>query len=222
MDTESADRSWLEPVAIVFAMLVPGLIPVSAPQSTTISWLFSGASQSLSQCILLIVIIGARGHLREYGAVRPRANDVIKALVLLVMLILVSRASAILGSWVGLAKSGGVAYIRPRNAFESAAFLGASAIFSITVAYREELFYRVYVLSELRRHGARQGAAILVSTLLFATGHAYQGPVGVLSSLMVGTLMAVAATRGFKLHALAMAHATYNFGVLASLMDIVP
>lgn len=218
MDTESAERSWLEPAVVSFAMLLPGLIPVSTTQEASIAWLISGASQSFSQYILLIVIIGARGHLREYGAVKPRASDVIKALALLGIVIIVSRISALIGSLAGLSAHFGVAFVVPRASYGPAAFIIASALFSMTVAYREELFYRMYLLGELQRRGARQGAAILVSTLLFAAGHAYQGPRGILSSLMVGALMAIAATRGCKLHALAMAHAAYNFGILTMSM----
>ncbi|PKL07443.1 MAG: hypothetical protein CVV51_14105 [Spirochaetae bacterium HGW-Spirochaetae-7] len=91
---------------------------------------------------------------------------------------------------------------------------GLSGLFALAVGYREELFYRIYVIGALRERGAGAAAAILVSTGLFAAGHAYQGWPGILSSSLVGAAMAVAAVRGFRLHALALAHAAYDFGVL--------
>lgn len=217
MDTERAEQSWIEPIALTFAMLLPGLMPANAPQSLTIEYMASGAAQSLSQFILLIVIIGAQGRLREHGIVGPKAADVLKALGLFAIAVLVARISLIAGSRLGLRQPMAIAFVET-GARGPVVFIIAAAFFSMAVAYREELFYRLYILGELRLRGARQGPAILVSALLFAAGHAYQGPQGMFSSLMFGVLMAIAATRGLNVHALALAHAAYDFGVLSLAM----
>jgi membrane protease YdiL (CAAX protease family) len=211
-------------------MLAPGLAPsFGAPPSGAsplgepagaISWLAAGTAQSLSQFALLAVIIGVSGRLREYGAVRPRPSDAPAGALILGLVILAAR----LGAWlVGLASAVGLVTAPSAGALDflptaggagSAALLLASASFAAAVAYREELFYRLYVIGALRERGVGNGVAAALSVALFAAGHAYQGVQGVVSSILVGTVMAAAAVRGARLHALAGAHAIYDLGVL--------
>jgi len=221
MDIESTRRGWAEPLLVTLAVIAPGVVPGGAggvPPDAA-DWLIAGAVQSFSQFALLFVIIGASGRLREYGAGRPRAADLLKAAPLFASMLVLSRiAAASVGALAGSAgtATGGAAAIPSLAGAKLAAVVPLAALFSVAVAYREELFYRLYVIGSLRERGAGKAAAILVSTALFAAGHAYQGAPGVLSSLLVGAAMAVAATRGFGLHALAAAHAAYDFCVLSA------
>jgi len=215
MDIESTRRGWAEPLLVTLAVIAPGVVPGGAPaggaQPDASAWLIAGAVQSLSQFALLIVIIGASGRLREYGAGRPRAADILKAAPLFAAMLVLSRIAVALAG-----AAGGAAAIPSMAGASPAAAVLLAALFSVAVAYREELFYRLYVIGSLRERGAGKAAAVLVSTALFAAGHAYQGAPGVLSALLVGAAMAVAATRGFGLHALAAAHAAYDFCVLSA------
>jgi len=209
---------------VTLAVVAPSLVPAGAALPAP-GWLASGAVQSVSQFALLVVIIGASGRLRDYGIRKPGAGDVLRAAVLSGALALVSRAAAsaaAIAGWSVGAGWGAATFIPlPTNA-PPAAIVTLCALFSVAVAYREELFYRIYVMGALGERGAGTAAAIAVSTALFAAGHAYQGPAGILSSTLAGLLMAGAAARGFRLHALAWAHAAYDFFVLVTAFGLWP
>ena len=203
----------------MLAMIAPGLVPSSVP-ADIITWLNSGAVQSFSQGALLMVSIGASGRLRDYGIARPRSGDVVRAALLLVVMVLISRIVIVFMSIAGITVDP-IGAARPGALGASrAVIVVAAACFSLAVAYREELFYRIYVMHALQDRGAGTLAAILVSTCLFAAGHAYQGAAGIASALLVGAVFATAASRGFRLHALALAHAVYDFGVLLAALGL--
>lgn len=218
-DTDKSGRSWVEPVIVIVAMIAPSLGPSQAP-ADVISWLSSGAVQSFSQCALLMVIIGASGRLRDYGISRPRSGDAIRAGFLLGAMLLIARLVAVFVS-IATTDSGSISTVLPGDAGAPMAHvIIVAALFSLAVAYREELFYRIYVVHALKDRGSGPLAAILVSTGLFAAGHAYQGRAGILSALLVGVTLATAVNKGFRLHALAMAHAVYDFGVLVAALGL--
>jgi uncharacterized protein len=89
-----------------------------------------------------------------------------------------------------------------------------AAGFSLASAYREELFYRAYLLGSCRQRSLRLGGCA-VSVVLFAWGHAYQGPAGMAAAALIGLFLAIAWSRGTSVHALAWGHAAYNLGILA-------
>ncbi len=214
MIAESVRRSWMEPVVVSIAVLLPGLVPAGPGLVDAAAWLGAGASQALSQFALLLVIIGSSGRLRDYGIGRLLPGDVLRAVLLLGVVVLAARVAAALAASGFPGSAGGLSAVPPTGSSPYLPLILLSGFFAVAVGYREELFYRVYVIGALRDRGAGTAAAVLVSTGLFAAGHAYQGLPGILSSLVVGAVMAVAAIRGFRLHALALAHAAYDFGVL--------
>jgi hypothetical protein len=218
-DTDKTGRSWVEPIIVTLAMIAPSLVPSQAP-ADIITWLSSGAVQSFSQGALLMVSIGASGRLRDYGIMRPRSGDALRAGFLLGAMLLIARLVAVFMSIANI-DSDSIATVLPGSAgAPRALIIIAAALFSLAVAYREELFYRIYIVHALKARGAGSLAAILVSTCLFAAGHAYQGSAGILSALLVGATLATAANKGFKLHALALAHAVYDFGVLMAALGL--
>ncbi|MBN1837650.1 MAG: CPBP family intramembrane metalloprotease, partial [Spirochaetales bacterium] len=95
--------------------------------------------------------------------------------------------------------------------------------FGVVTGYREELFFRGYLITRFLETGAPGPAAVGASCLLFALGHLYQGLSGFLTGLAIGTLFGVLFLRGRNLHPLAIAHALYNTMVLAaSLWTVSP
>ncbi len=218
-DTDRTGHVWLEPVIVTLAMIAPTLVPSGAPPDT-ITWLYSGAVQSFSQGALLMVSIGASGRLRDYGIARPRSGDVLRAALLVGIMVLIARLVVIFMSIAGSPVDPIGAVLPGTPGAPPAVIIAAGACFSLAVAYREELFYRIYVMRALHDRGAGTLAAVLVSTGLFAAGHAYQGAAGIVSALLVGAVFATAASRGFRLHALALAHAVYDFGVLLAALGL--
>lgn len=230
MDIESIPRhtagsliqGWSEPVLVTLAFVLPGLVPAVAPVTmATTDWLGSGAVQSIAQFVLLLVIIGASGHLREYGAQRPRAADFLQAGVLCGIMLLLSRLAAALAAFAGYGTADILERVPQPTNTPPALTVTLSAVFALSVAYREELFYRLYLIESLRKRGADAVVAILVSTLVFAAGHAWQGPPGIVSALLVGAALGTAVTWGCRLHALALAHAAYDFGVLLAVFGFL-
>lgn len=206
-------RGWAEPAIVSAAFIAPSLVPafaVSAPVGV-VEWLISGTVQSLSQFALLSIIIGASGRLREYGLVGLKPSDILKAAILAPALLGASKLAAL-----AFGGGGAAAVIPSASGVTLPALLALAALFSAAVGYREELFYRLYVIGSLRDRGASNAAAALASACLFAAGHAYQGIAGIAVAAFVGLALAAATVKGWKLHALALAHAAYDTAVLWS------
>lgn len=228
-------RSWTEPALVLLALIVPGLIPGAVGQGagagaypSATAWLAAGAIQSASQFILLLVIIGRSGRLQDYGAGRPRLADLPRAALMFALTTLLSWLTTTLAAALAAATpvssikmnptSGGpAAFIPPFTADAPAALLALSVLFALAVAYREELLYRLYIPGVLRERGSSRVTAIAISSLLFAAGHGWQGLAGTASALLIGVVMAGAASRGWGLHSLAAAHAAYDICVLLAI-----
>jgi len=220
MVTDRPGKSWVEPLLVTLALIAPTMIPAGGQTADTATWLASGLVQAASQFSLLVVIIGASGRLRDYGIALPRASDIVGAGGLFVVLVLLSWASKAMLALTGI-DFGNATIMRPTpEGISSPMLILLSVAFTLAVGYREELLYRVYLIESLKARGAGTVTAIMVSTGLFALGHAWQGLPGILSSVVAGTAMAIAATRGFRLGALALAHAAYDLGVLLTAFGI--
>lgn len=85
---------------------------------------------------------------------------------------------------------------------------------SLAIGYREELFFRAYLIMRLDQLGAAPAVTIVLSALLFSLGHIYEGVVGALTALVSGVFLAMIYRRGRNLHQVALSHALYNFAVL--------
>lgn len=211
---------WAEPAIVAAAFVLPGLVPAFAASAGSgpagaAGWLISGTVQSLSQFALLSIIIGARGKLREYGLCRPKARDPLRAAALAAILFMASKLAAL-----AFGGEGASAAVPDAGGWPFPALIALSALFSASVGYREELFYRLYVIGSLRDRGASPEAAALASAALFAAGHAYQGAAGIAAAAAVGLVLAAATVRGWRLHSLALAHAAYDFAVLWSVFAV--
>ncbi len=174
------------------------------------------------QVLLLGYLIWVRGPQTpggsvwaEFGIPRPRAADLGWALALLIgAFLLLAAAGLALGflpEEVRRRLAGGFRWRLP-----DARLLPLAAGFSLLTGYREELFFRAYLLTRLRQAGLPSAAAVAASGLLFASGHAYQGPIGLGVALALGLYFAAAFTRLRNLHRVAWAHALYNLTVLAA------
>jgi membrane protease YdiL (CAAX protease family) len=189
-------------------------------------WLANGLIQSLSQVVLLAVIIGVSGRSREFGVFRPRPRDVLLAVLVFGGMILTGRMVAIAASILDPVAAGSgagnpglpvPAALSPEGNLSPASTLALYTGFSLASAYREELFYRAYLLGSCRQQSAPPAAAVAVSVVLFAWGHAYQGSVGMAAAALIGLFLAIAWSRGASVHALAWGHAAYNLGILLTL-----
>jgi membrane protease YdiL (CAAX protease family) len=188
-------------------------------------------TQSASQVLLLAVIIGVSGRSREFGVYKPAPRDIPAAALILGGMLLAGRIMTLVSAAMGPVSGTAAALfpelpppappvLSPDGSLSPAAALALSAGFSLASGYREELFYRAYLLGSYRQRGAPPAAAVAVSVVLFAWGHAYQGPTGVAAAAFAGLFLALAWYKGISVHALAWGHAGYNLGILLTLSQL--
>ena len=87
--------------------------------------------------------------------------------------------------------------------------------FVLLGAYREELYFRAYLLTLLEELATPPWIAVLAASLLFSAGHLYQGWLAAAVALLLGCGFAVLYRRRRSVHRLAWAHAAFNAAVLA-------
>jgi hypothetical protein len=225
--------AWAIPAATALAYLLPGFF-AGGPSPLQADALLSAAALRASHAVFLIVIIGLTGPFAEFGLSKPRFPDLARAFGWAAAALIVALATGMaatlareLAAWAaGSATSvapgsdasatelmvGGLSGAAREAPGRTALFV---ALFCLAVGYREELFYRGYAIRSMLSLGAGDTAAWALSSLLFAAGHAYQGPAGMLSSGLIGLVFGRAFLKGGSLHALAWAHALFDFLLFA-------
>jgi membrane protease YdiL (CAAX protease family) len=81
----------------------------------------------------------------------------------------------------------------------------------LSAGYLEETYFRFYLFRQLAGTGPAKAA--LVSSLLFALCHLYEGPMGMLNAFAAGLLLFYIFARRRTLHGIAWAHGGYNIFV---------
>jgi membrane protease YdiL (CAAX protease family) len=138
----------------------------------------------------------------------PRRGDLITALFTL-------PALAALGALVSLP---GTLFPNPISAPEIGLLQGPLAVLvmilsSLSTGYLEETYFRFYLFRRLAEAGVGLTKAALVSSLLFALCHFYEGPLGALNAFLAGLLLFCIFARRRSLHGIAWAHGGYNIFV---------
>ena len=87
-------------------------------------------------------------------------------------------------------------------------------VFGLATGYREEFFFRSYLLKRLGQLGLSVPLAVAASTALFSLGHYYEGPLGIAIAAVLGAVFSMAYLRWRNLHVIAIAHALYNTAAL--------
>ena len=168
------------------------------------------------------VAIETRAPLRDLGLARPRsilrtiAFGVAAGIVLVMFskLLLTPFAEALIG------------IPRDLSAFDFlrgnlAAYVSLMPKIWIGAAIGEEIVFRGFLIGRLEAAfgGASRtttGAAVLLSSAVFAAGHAYQGPTGILITGVLGLIFAIVyVTAGRNLWLTIAMHAVYDTSSLA-------
>ncbi len=174
---------------------------------------------SLPQMLLLLYILRLRNgpDLGLYGIGSLRRISIFQILLSLVSIFgitlflgivqqIVRRSGALLGS-TGIE-------ITP-NFYATIASRPSILIFiSITcllIGYFEELFFRVYLISEFASTRRTAILTVLLGSVLFAAGHAYQGIIPAAATFFIGVLLGYRFLARRSWHEIALAHALYNF-----------
>jgi membrane protease YdiL (CAAX protease family) len=104
----------------------------------------------------------------------------------------------------------------------NAALLPLAFVFCIVSAYREELFFRAYLLTRLDQLGVRPAFAVAATAALFSAGHLYEGWIGVVVTAIHGVYLAVVFRKLRNIHSVAIAHGLYNFTVFCLSVVLAP
>lgn len=146
------------------------------------------------------------------GARRPTVSDLARAAGAAIGIMVLSAAVSQLAAVVGPTANGTTQGVAWR--FNRPELAPLVLISSLTVGYREEIFFRAYLLTRLQTRGAPTAAAIAASALLFSVGHVYQGIAAAVFAALMGALLAIVWFRTRSLHGIAIAHGLYNAAVL--------
>ena len=143
--------------------------------------------------------------LKEWGISLPKKKDFIVAAFSLPALVLIGMSISLISPHFSEIPSG--PRVLPPQSLVPWIILVISCISS---AYLEESFFRFYLLS--KREDLKLGPyrAVIISTLLFACCHIYEGPWGFLNAALSGVFLAVIFIRFKSLHGVSIAHALYN------------
>jgi membrane protease YdiL (CAAX protease family) len=218
-------RHILEIALLFAAFFLPGFLaqPWLADPIDLGSYIFQFVVFALPQIFLLvyILILQAKPPLAVFGIVRPRLIDLPYALLfffgLLTLLFVLGFLAALLPGSQRLLSRGF------RWELPAPTLIPAALLFSLVTGYREELFFRAYLLTRFSGLGAGPLPAVAMSSLLFASGHLDQGLAGFSVSLLQGCYFSFLFLRWRNLHRLAWAHALYNALILmVSLYDGLP
>ena len=98
--------------------------------------------------------------------------------------------------------------------FENRALLPLALPAMIAIAYREELFFRSFLLTRLQMLDIAPVSRVTAGGLLFGLAHLSQGFIGILVATIIGLLFGIVFERYRNLHIVAVAHALYNMVVL--------
>jgi membrane protease YdiL (CAAX protease family) len=90
------------------------------------------------------------------------------------------------------------------------------AVYSLAVGFSEELLGRAYLITRLEELLDSKGLALLVSTVLFACLHVYQGDLGVIGAATFGLVQGIVFLLFRRLGPLVVAHGLQDFVAVMS------
>lgn len=141
----------------------------------------------LTVVALLLGFLGpgleALGLQPSFGAEEARTVGLLVAVV-----VVLGVAFHFAGEWLGIDESPILKALIPRTPRERRLFV----VLSFSAGFGEEIVYRGYLLALLAPIFSGPWMAAVASSLAFALLHAYQGPVGILRSGMLGFVFAAA------------------------------
>ncbi len=81
----------------------------------------------------------------------------------------------------------------------------------MATGYYEELLFRSYCITRFQDFGLPKLPAIVISAVLFAAGHIYQGLLAFFVTFSIGLFLGAMFVRFKNIHMLAIGHGLYNF-----------
>ena len=201
------------PMLLFSALFLPGYLYQSAEGAAVVFSSNAMLLQTLVICvpqallILYIIITRGRPDARSAGIVMIRPSDSLRILGVLTGIAVLSAPIALIGKSFGV---GGFVEVVGTKSDPLSFFL--LALVCLAIGYREELFFRSYLLSEFALFGKYK--AVAASTALFAVGHIYQGGIAFLGTALIGVFLSFVFLRYRNVHTIAIGHGLYNLAVV--------
>jgi membrane protease YdiL (CAAX protease family) len=227
----SVKKNLLEMALLFLAFYLPGYLwPGAAASGSSLgAYMLRFLAAAVPQILLLLYLLrlrsprdpSVRSPWAEFGLRRLRAADLLYALLIfsgiLLLLLLWALILNLLPAEVQAQFTEGF-----RWKLEGPRLIPLALLFCLVTGYREELFFRAYLITRLCQLRLPAAAAIAASTVLFAGGHVYQGIAGFAVAAIQGAYFAVLFVRLKNVHPLAVAHGLYNTTVLVLSLFYVP
>jgi membrane protease YdiL (CAAX protease family) len=201
-------------ILFFLAFFLPGYIaqaaggPGGAPST---SLLLQSVVAGLPQFLLMAYVVGVRGPASSprWGFVRLERHDVLRVAFLVAACFLliapIGAMTALLPKRLSSALVAGY-----RWGLQSYWQIPIALLFGLTAGYREEFFFRSYLLGRLEEMSVPVPVAVAMSVALFCVGHLYEGALGLAVAAVLGTMLSLAYIRTRNIHVVAIAHGFYN------------
>jgi membrane protease YdiL (CAAX protease family) len=213
-----ASRILLEMLLFFLAFFLPGYLAqagASAAAALTTTAMLQVIVTSLPQFLLMAYVAGLSSpdHPGRWGLVPFRGRDALWTLAL------VAACFAVVALFALIIFSLPPAWSRTftrgyRWGLQGYAQVPVALLFGLAAGYREEFFFRAYLLGRLGELGVPLALAGTASTILFCAGHLYEGPFGIAVAAVLGAILCITYIRRPNLHVVAIAHGLYNATVL--------
>jgi membrane protease YdiL (CAAX protease family) len=185
------------------------------------SYMLQFLTVAVPQILLLLYVLYLRAEssqpaslgLRDFGLHRFKARDLLYALAIFAGLSLILT---LLGFILTLFPESGRSLFSSgfRWKLEDPRLIPLVLLFCLVTGYREELYFRSYLITRFRQLRLPLAIGIGLSTVLFSAGHTYQGLAGLSVALIQGLYFSILFVRLKNIHPLAIAHGLYNTLVL--------
>ncbi len=208
-------RLLLETLLLFSTFFLPGYLgqAAMAPSlaSDPVAAMLQVVAFGIPQLLLMVYLVSVQpdGALDNWGIVALRPRDGARIALLL------ACSMAVIIGFMGLLRLlpphlAGLLYRGYRWGLGRPSQIPLAVLFGLTVGYREEFFFRAYLLRRLDQAGMPTWAGLALSTALFSAGHLYEGILGVVLAVCLGALFSIAYLRHRSLHVVAISHGLYN------------
>lgn len=210
----------LEPLLLFSVFFLPGYISqgMSDYDFTMFNSVYFNLyyiAQTLPQIMLIlyIIILKPKMNLKDYSILRFKLRDIPKAIIILIGIYLCFFLVGNISLFFEDNINNAVVYGN-KWTFNSPSLLPLIFISCLLTGYCEEIFFRSYLYTSLIKAGTPVYLSIILSSVLFGSGHLYEGYFAFAATSIIGAFLAFAFIKTKSIHAVSIAHGFYNFSVL--------
>jgi hypothetical protein len=171
---------------------------------------------NLPRLILVLYLMAIGDGLRLFSIGRFEWIDIVRGLLTALGAFVIVLLPGLLFSALGVENP---LFAQARSAPRAAlALIPLVLASSLATGYCEELFFRSYLMRRLGQAGLSCLWAAIASSLLFGSGHGYQGVVGLVSGSLLGLFFAWRWTDARNIHEIAIGHGLFDAAIFAILI----